>query len=172
MEVKEKEGRVFSCNYASLRAHLSVIHGLPYLLYTHCNIAKGEHPLSKLPQPPDTAVHQVSTSHSTPSPPPPTTPLLLNPAMILTVNLFNSHQSMVICVVYSNSSQLFEWYVIHMLDIQTGNMLLFGTRYAATGVANLATYAIAWVILSSGGDNINPDKLTSADSDHFRVIIL
>ena len=70
MEVKEKEGRVFSCNYALLRAHLSVIHGLPYLLYTHCNIAKGEHPLSKLPQPPDTAVHQVSTSHSTPSPPP------------------------------------------------------------------------------------------------------
>ena len=59
-----------------------------------------------------------------------------------------------------------------MLDIQTGNMLLFGTRYAATGVANLATYAIAWVILSSGGHNINPDKLTSADSDHFRVISL
>ena len=72
MEDKEKEGRVFPCSYDLLCAHLSVIHGLPYLLYTHCNVAKGEHPLSKLPQPPDTAVHQVSTTHSNPPPPQPT----------------------------------------------------------------------------------------------------
>ena len=48
-------------------------------------------------------------------------------------------------------------------------MLHFDDRYAATGVANLATYAIAWVILSSGGDNINPEKLSAGDSNHFRV---
>ncbi|KAK7496875.1 hypothetical protein BaRGS_00011855 [Batillaria attramentaria] len=47
---------------------------------------------------------------------------------------------------------------------------LNGWRYAATGFSNLLTYAIAWVILSSGGANVDPDKLTHADSDHFRYL--
>ncbi|KAK7116671.1 major facilitator superfamily domain-containing protein 12-like isoform X2 [Littorina saxatilis] len=46
---------------------------------------------------------------------------------------------------------------------------LNGWRYAATGIANLATYAIAWVILASG-NNVNNSKLTHADAGHFRNI--
>ncbi|XP_076444080.1 major facilitator superfamily domain-containing protein 12-like [Babylonia areolata] len=45
---------------------------------------------------------------------------------------------------------------------------LNGWRYAATGVANLMTYAIAWVILSSGSGNVNSDSLGAGDADHFR----
>lgn len=47
---------------------------------------------------------------------------------------------------------------------------LNGWRYAATGLSNLLTYAIAWGLLSSGGANVDPDKLTSADSNHFRYL--
>lgn len=45
---------------------------------------------------------------------------------------------------------------------------LNGWRYAATGVANLMTYAIAWVILSSGGNQVDSDSLGPGDATHFR----
>lgn len=47
---------------------------------------------------------------------------------------------------------------------------LNGWRYAATGFSNLLAYAIAWAILSSGGNNVDPDKLTNADTNHFRYL--
>ena len=58
---------------------------------------------------------------------------------------------------------------MHKSNVSLINHSVFLCRYAATGVANLATYAIAWVILSSGGGSVGTDALSHADADHFRV---